>query len=306
MNNKLALVLGFLEGIIIVALIVFIIILLNGNKNSDSIKTTDNNTTNNVVNKNATDTDANDLVNSAQVKKILNMSDAEFVEYAKNFADYEYKGFSIEEKEKRYNNGCGSASSVSEAIELVEDNAYRYPNILKIDETTPDDIINAKLVDETDYYYAIDLQYTAKGTTGDVTVEDTYVVFKDDMFESVMEYNNYLRKINLNSANTKEKIKRVMDLYTFLDIKANLFEPTLVEKDDCYEYTYCFVVYRGTGDSIFTDTALVIKNEAVLGTYTIKIDKKDGKFEPNTGEEKILRTVEGKNSEIKLPNQSED
>ena len=97
-----------------------------------------------------------------------------------------------------------------------------------------------------------------------------------------------------------------MDLYTFLDIKANLFEPTLVEKDDCYEYTYCFVVYRGTGDSIFTDTALVIKNEAVLGTYTIKIDKKDGKFEPNTGEEKILRTVEGKNSEIKLPNQSED
>ena len=50
----------------------------------------------------------------------------------------------------------------------------------------------------------------------------------------------------------------------------------------------------------------LIKQEAVLGTYTIKIDKKDGRFDDDAGEIKKLRTVEGKTIEMELPNQSED
>ena len=309
-KGKLALALGIIEGIIIIALIVFIVMLLNGNKNIDSIKTADINTTNNVINKNAADTN-NDAANSAQLKKVLNMSDAEFLEYAENFTDFEYEGFDIEEKEKEYENGYGSASNVSEAIELVKKRVYTqgYPNIKKImyEEETIDDVIDAKLVTENDYYYVINVHYTAKRTTGDLVAEDTVVVFKNDMFESVWEYNNHLRKINLTSANTKEKIKKIMDLYMFLTNKTNIFGTTLVEKDDYYEYTYYYVLYGSNGDEpIVTDTAVMIKQEAVLGTYTIKIDKKDGRFDDDAGEIKKLRTVEGKTIEMELPNQSED
>ena len=311
-KGKLALALGIIEGIIIVALIVFIVTLLNKNTNVGSTGTIAQNVTNNAVNETMADTITRDSINSERVKNLLNMTDAELVNYAYNINVEQCEGFSsLEEKKKDYKFGKCSANTFSEAVKELYDCAIHFPNILgSYGEITEEDINKAELVDETDYYYAIKLEYTIDG---EIT-EGIYIVFKKSIFDYTAPYFGVGKQaINFNQANTNEKVKRIMDLYTMLQHKEmyynpmypqKIFDPTLVEKEDCFEYTYYQLAVYDGGDPTITDTTFTVKQRVYINKVTIEIDKKDGQI----GEEQYqdIRTLEGKTDIREIPYGQQD
>ena len=133
-KSKTAVIIGIVEVVAIIALVVFIASLLNATKdtsNSSGVVGIKSKMTIEVVNK---------------------MSDEEFVNYAYNAERTD--GF-LEEKEKEYRDPHYSTNTSSEAIEKIKSriNPPSYWDKFRVGQ--PDELLDTKLVDETDYYYAI-------------------------------------------------------------------------------------------------------------------------------------------------------
>ena len=260
-KSKTAVIIGIVEVVAIIALVVFIASLLNATKDTSN--------SSGVV----------EIKSKMTIEVVNKMSDEEFVNYAYNAERTD--GF-LEEKEKEYRDPHYSTNTSSEAIEKIKSriNPPSYWDKFRVGQ--PDELLDTKLVDETDYYYAIYQKYIQHKGTGDVTYEDTYVVYKKTMFD-------YDKKtINLKNANTKEKVKRIMDLYIAVNNSQNAsfkgFDPTIIEKDNCFEYTYYYFEIVG-GDYGLPDGISLRKS-------TIEIDKKDGKLLEE--QVTIIRVARGK------------
>lgn len=206
--------------------------------------------------------------NQLEISDLEKMNDSELADLFYNIP--KENGF-VNENEKDYSFPYKTADSVEDAIEKTK----------IIGQSSNTKMLELKLQKETDYYYVIYQEYISYRGTGDVTFKNSYLYFKN----SILDIDN--KTVNTDILNNADKIKEILNLYTYIKNKNNasikLLLPEIIENSKEYIYTY-YYFSTSYGDIGLSDNIDLYKD-------TISINKKSGKLK---SVESKIRQVSGK------------
>lgn len=209
--------------------------------------------------------------NQLDFSKLEKMKDSELADLFYNIPKGD--GF-VNENGKDYRFQYKGADSVEDAIQKTK----------TIGQSSNTKMLELKLQEETDYYYVIYQEYISYRGTGDVTFKNSYLYFKN----SILDIDN--KTINTDILNSANKIKEILNLYTYIRNRDNasikLLLPEITENSNEYIYTY-YYFSTSYGDWGLSDSIELYKS-------TISINKQSGKFE---SVESKIRQVSGKTND---------
>ena len=222
----------------------------------------------NIVQVNTSETKTSKMITISEIEK---MTDSKLADL---FYNISIENKFVNETFKNYKCRYEVVANAEEALEKVK-------TIAQSDDT---ELLELKLVEETNYYYAIYQKYISYRSTENLTFENYYLFFKN----SVLDINN--NTINTHILNDITKIKEIFDLYNYTSTIENKGNKLLLSEiaENSNEYIYTCYYF----DTSFGDFGLF--DQISLCQDIITINKKSGKYEIT---ENILREVKGKVNE---------